>query len=546
MALGGGPSPVRAANAALDRGGALRVVTVNAGLLVSALPVPATVRVAVSVVVLAALASFLPLLVVAIRASRRARVGSGVGTTPRPGPAPGRPQGQVSGLAVTGLAAVALAVAVGVALDPAALAGGRGAVAASAGIEATGRTTTVRVEAADMRFEPARIAVPAGDRLVIELSNTDDEDVHDLVLDSGDDSGRLSPGETAVLDVGVVGRDLDGWCSVLGHRQMGMVLRVETTGTAARSGPGARPAEEPVSGHAGHGGSSAATGLDFMAAPDPSFAAHDAALPALEDRRVHRRTLTVTELERDVAPGVTARLWTFDGTAPGPVLHGEVGDTFVITLVNDGTVGHSIDFHAGSLSPERPMRTIAPGESLVYRFTATRAGIWMYHCSTMPMSGHIASGLFGAVVIEPPGLPDVDRSYVLTQSELYLGEPGGPVDMGKLRSETPDAVVFNGYANQYDHRPLRARAGERVRVWLLDAGPNRGTSFHVVGAQFDTTYAEGAYLLEHGPGGAQSLALAPAQGGFVELVFPEPGRYPFVSHVMLDAERGAHGLFDVR
>ena len=86
-----------------------------------------------------------------------------------------------------------------------------------------------------MRFVPARIAVPAGDRLVIELRNADDTDVHDLVLDTGDDTGRLSPGESAVLDVGVVGRDLDGWCSVLGHRQMGMVLRVEATGAAAQS-----------------------------------------------------------------------------------------------------------------------------------------------------------------------------------------------------------------------------------------------------------------------------------------------------------------------
>ena len=118
-------------------------------------------------------------------------------------------------------------------------------------------------------------------------------------------------------------------------------------------------------------------------------------------------------------------------------------------------------------------------------------------------------------------------------------------------AERPDAVVFNGYANQYDHRPLTARVGERVRIWVLDAGPNRASSFHVVGGQFDTVYAEGDFLLG-GPdddaastGGAQSLALAPAQGGFVELTFPEPGHYPFVSHVMVDAERGAHGTFEV-
>jgi nitrite reductase (NO-forming) len=172
----------------------------------------------------------------------------------------------------------------------------------------------------------------------------------------------------------------------------------------------------------------------------------------------------------------------------------------------------------------------------------------MYHCSTMPMSAHIANGLFGAVVIEPRGLPRVDRSYLLVQSELYLGAQGEPVDVDKVQAEQPDAVVFNGYANQYDHRPLAARTGERVRIWVLDAGPNRPTSFHVVGGQFDTVYAEGAYLLDRdrtSRGGSQSLALAPSQGGFVELSFPEPGHYPFVSHVMVDAERGAHGRFEV-
>lgn len=192
------------------------------------------------------------------------------------------------------------------------------------------------------------------------------------------------------------------------------------------------------------------------------------------------------------------------------------------------------------------MRTIPPGQSLVYRFTAGRAGVWMYHCATMPMSAHIANGMFGAVVIEPADLPPVERSYLLVQSELYLGPQGGVVDEAKLAEERPDAVVFNGYANQYDARPLIARVGERVRMWMLDAGPNRSTSFHVVGGQFDTVYAEGSYLLRPGEGGSQTLALVPAQGGFVELSFPEPGHYPFVTHAMVDAERGAHGIVEVR
>lgn len=575
MALGGGPTAVRAANTVLDRGGALRIVLVNGGLVVSVLPVPSVVRVVSTLLVLGGLAAFVPLLVLAIRASRRAKAAppglAGAATQRRAARPDGdRPAGQVTGLAATGLATVVLAVAVGVAVDPASLTGARTVASAAAGVTATGQTRTVEVEARDMRFTPATITVEAGTRLVVELTNTDDEDVHDLVLDSGTESGRLSPGESATLEVGVVGRDLDGWCSVVGHRQMGMVLEIAVTGTAGgdidgsvsagghadhQHGPGGddpdpAPSTESEAGHRHDVAASglegdAADDLDPMASPDDGFTAHDAELTPLGKGRVHRRTLTVTEVEREVAPGVIQRLWTYNGTAPGPALHGRVGDVFEITLVNDGTIGHSVDFHAGALAPDRPMRTIPPGESLVYRFRATRAGIWMYHCSSMPMSAHIANGMFGAVVIEPPDLPEVDRSYLLVQSELYLGAQGGVVDPEKVTAEEPDAVVFNGYANQYDARPLAARTGERVRVWVLDAGPNRATSFHVVGGQFDTTYAEGAYLLRGGRGGAQSLTLGAAQGGFVELTFPEPGRYPFVSHVMVDAERGAHGVFEV-
>ena len=549
-ALGGGPTPVRAAAAVLDRAAQLRVVVTNAGLLLCALPVPSVVRVLVSALVLASLGATPILLMAAIRKARRLKA---VPVSERPAVVKASPRGRATGLVGTGVAVVALAVAAGVAIDPSALSLNS---SAAAGVPPTGQTTTVEVLAKDMRFTPATIRVPAGNRLVLVVTNADG-DVHDLALDNGARTERLSPGATERLEVGVVGRDVEGWCTVVGHRQMGMVLHVEVTGSHGEHahGPSAgdhaaatepdttEQSDAPDSGEPG-----GADSLDFMAAPPDGFRARDAALPPLDRSRVRRRTITVRDEVREVAPGVTQRQWTYDGTAPGPTLHGRVGDLFVITLVNGGTIGHSIDFHAGALAPDGPMRTIAPGESLVYRFRATRAGIWMYHCSTMPMSAHIANGLFGAVVIEPRDLPPVDRSYVLVQSELYLGAQAGETDAVKVAAEAPDAVVFNGYANQYDHRPLTARVDERVRVWVLDAGPNRPTAFHVVGGQFDTTWAEGAYLLDRrapGNGGSQSLALGPSQGGFVELSFPEAGSYPFVSHVMVDAERGAHGAFRV-
>ena len=526
VALGGGPSAVRAASVMLDRAGGLRAVAANGALVVCAFPVPAAVRVMCAGVVLVAFASFLPLLVLAIRASRRVKRG---GAGPRP--VPDRPN-RLRRATVVGLAVVMTAVAAGVIVGEVDAGAFRGESAA-AGVAATGRTTVAKVTASDMRFHPATISVPAGDRLVIELTNTDTEDVHDLVLDNGQDSGRLRPGASARMDVGTVGRDVAGWCSVIGHRQMGMTLAIVAVGGESAAASGDTTAHHH-------------SAVDLAKSPAAGFAAYDPHLPALEPGRVHRRTLHIREVEREVAPGVTQKLWTYDGSVPGPTLHGRVGDQFEITLINESEMGHSIDFHAGSRAPDQVMRTIPPGGRLVYRFTATRAGIWMYHCSTMPMSGHIANGLFGAVVIDPPGLAPVGQTYVLLQSELYLGVNGGEVDTDKLLAERPDLVVFNGYANQYDHQPLRARVGERVRVWLLDAGPNRTTAFHVVGSQFDTTYLEGAWPLRNtATGGSQSLALAPSQGGFVELTFTEPGRYPFVSHQMIDAERGAHGTFAV-
>jgi nitrite reductase (NO-forming) len=551
VALGGGPAAVRAANQVLDRGGPLRLALVNLGLLASLPPVPSTVRALGALLALGGFAAFLPLMSLAARASRRAKAG----TAPAPSP---RPPGQGSALAVLGLTAVLLAVAVGVAADPAAV-GGTQALPASAGVAATGRTTQVDVAADHMRFTPSRIEVQAGNRLVITLRNADTDTVHDLVLDSGAKSGRLAPGATARVDAGVVGRDLVGWCSVAGHRQMGMVLDVVVLG-GAKHAELASPGSAADNQGGGHGGDQpgtprgssapgpsgdAAGHLDFMRAPGSSFTAHPAQLAPASATRMHRLTLTVEEVVREVSPGVTQRLWAYNGSVPGPVLHGVVGDVFEVTLVNEASIGHSIDFHAGALAPDEPMRTIPPGGSLVYTFTATRAGIWMYHCSSMPMSAHIANGLFGAVIIDPPGLRPVAHQYVLLQSELYLGAQGGSVDVDKVNAERPDAVAFNGYANQYDHDPLTARVGERVRIWVLDAGPNRASAFHVVGGQFDTVYSEGNYLLHPGPGGAQVLSLAPAQGGFVELSFPEAGHYPFVSHVMVDAERGAHGIITV-
>ena len=472
---------------------------------------------------------------------------------------PGQEAGPVSraGMAVVGVVIVVALAVTGLLVRPALAATGLPSPAttgAGSAVPATGHTTEVTVRVDGMAFTPSTIDVPAGDRLRVTLDNTGDQR-HDLVLANGATIGLLAPGAQGTVDAGVVTGDLEGWCSVPGHRQMGMVIHVHAVGavtpTPAPSG-GAMPGMAASDG--GAAGSSSAPTMAELQQEAAVLPAYPAELPPLEPGTDHSYTFRVTEQPDPVTGDLTREVWTYNGTAPGPILHGRVGDTFHVTLVNDGTMGHSIDFHAGELAPDQPMRTIEPGQSLQYTFTASRAGIWMYHCSTMPMSNHIANGMFGAVVIEPDGLEPVAHSYVVVQSEEYLGANGQPADPAKVAALVPDVVAFNGRAFQYDAHPLQARAGERVRFWVLDAGPNLALSFHVVGAQFDTVWSEGSYSVRDGvaasgassgAAGAQVLPLLAAQGGFVELVPTEAGHYAFVDHAMSLAERGAHGVLEV-
>jgi nitrite reductase (NO-forming) len=557
VVLGGGPAALKATAAELDRGGLVRVVLVNGGLTLSLLPVSSSLTVALSLVIVAALASFLVLFTRALRTNRRVRTLPLVRVAPGERPVPGERPRQ-TGRMIAAASVLLLTVTAGIVIDPASV--GLGTVVSSQATgtsAATGQTTTVAVDMIGTRFVPDRIEVPAGDELVITLTNSDDM-VHNLVLESGLVSQSLDPGDTESVTVGVINASIDGWCSIAGHRLLGMEISIVAVGAEESASDAAGSDVTSMDGmamdgsHSGHStssGASAADDLDPMAEPSSVFEARDATLPPATSATVHRQTLTVQNVETEVAPGVTQELWTFNGTAPGPTLRGTVGDVFEITLVNEGTVGHSIDFHAGAVAPDDVMRTIQPGESLVYTFTATRSGIWLYHCSTMPMSVHIANGMFGAVIIDPPGLAEVDREFLVVQSELYLGAQGGEVDASKVAAQAPDLVVFNGYANQYAAHPLQARVGDTVRVWVLSAGPNVGSAFHVVGGQFHSVYKEGDYVLKDGgstgTGGSQVLDLAAAQGGFVELDFSEPGHYPFVSHIMSDAEKGARGILEV-
>ncbi len=347
----------------------------------------------------------------------------------------------------------------------------------------------------------------------------------------------------------------DGGQSIVSRRAVvgatvGGIGAATVVGVAAAA---AWPESSTSSSGSSHGGSSSSSSsstsgtgaeIDFAAAPSDDFVARDPILPPASSETVHNITIRATEVEGDIAPGVSQTLWTFDDMVPGPFYRGKIGDQFNFTLVNEGSIAHSIDFHASKVAWNDEMRSIQPGESLEYNFEAKHAGIYMYHCGTPPVLHHIGAGMYGAIIIDPPDLAPVDHEFAFVQSEFYTGAEGAVGDLSKMQNSAWDAVVFNGYVNQYQHRPIRVEPNQRIRAWVLDAGPSENSSFHVIGTIFDTAYKEGAYRLRPGTGGgSQALDLQPAQGGFVEFSFDVAGLYPFVTHKFATASIGALGVF---
>lgn len=528
VVLGGGPAGRAAVQKRLDRAWPVRLAALNIAVPLVALPLPRPAALVGWLLAGAAVASFTVLCLGVLSGPRSASGEPKPRSSPRRAPLLGAGAG-----ALITVIAVLLAMTSG---NTAPAGDGQTGTAAISG------TRTVDVVLSGMRVSPGSVTVPAGTRLVLKVTNRDSMR-HDLRVEDGPSTPLLGRGDSARLDVGAVTADRDVWCTVPGHRAAGMSMRI----LVEKDDPAADRTSDVHDGHtaaADTAGSGLNLSADFAAGWEPRAAT----LRSAAAERVHRIRLNAVEKDIEVAPGVRQRMWTFGGTSPGPVLRGTVGDTFEITLVNDTTMGHGIDFHAGALAPDRAMRTIEPGEELVYRFRAEHAGAWLYHCSTAPMLQHLGNGMFGAVIIDPPDLPPVDHEYLLVTSQLYLGTPGSSEQVAKMNSDSPDAWVFNGIAAQYTKGPLTARAGQRARFWVVAAGPGDGTSFHLVGTVFDTVYKEGAYLLrpdDPGRGGSQALDLAPAQGGFVETRFPEAGHYAFIDHDMRHAESGARGTVRV-
>ena len=396
----------------------------------------------------------------------------------------------------------------------------------------------IGINAFDLGFKPSVLNVPKAGRYTVKFTN-DGKMPHDITFADGT-TALAAPGKTVTLEVSVPASGTTFICSIPGHAAAGMKGTLTVAGAAAAL---------PTTGMGDHGGPAPTVAV----AKDPNapkYVPRDPTAPKLLPGTVHDIELVTQEKLMTVADGYVQRVWTFNGSVPGPTLRVKVGDTVRIHLKNPATsqMSHSVDFHASMVAWNDEMTDIAPGKEKLYEFTAEHAGVWMYHCGTNPALQHIANGMYGMIIVEPKaGLPKVDAEFAIVQSEWYLGPQGQPASLEKAAAAAPapDFVVFNGVANQYKDHPIKVKTGARIRVFVLDAGPDVDSSFHVVGTIFDDVIKEGMHLVRGNQGswGSQAVDLSPAQGAIVEFTTAEDGLYPMVTHAFNLVGRGALGLF---
>jgi nitrite reductase (NO-forming) len=184
----------------------------------------------------------------------------------------------------------------------------------------------------------------------------------------------------------------------------------------------------------------------------------------------------------------------------------------------------------------------------VARFKMLNPGVFIYHCAAPPVTWHIANGMYGMIIVEPKkGLPKADKEFCVFQSDVYTKKPFGAEGLQEFDDhaaelERPTYVVFNGAADSMTENPLKAKVGDKVRVWFGNGGPNLISSFHIIGVIFETLYNQGSF---ENPLSNVQTTLVPAGGACaMEFSLKVPGKYTLVDHSIFRVQKGAMGLLE--
>lgn len=309
------------------------------------------------------------------------------------------------------------------------------------------------------------------------------------------------------------------------------------------------PGSTDHSGHSGHaGGVSGATfrvggQVDHAANGfNPTLLLRDfdyGTVSRLADGRVLREwEIFAVDHEVEVAPGVRFPAWTFNSRIPGPTLRCTEGDRLRITFKNGSEHPHTMHFHGIHPSemdgvPGLGASVIMPGASTIYEFDAEPFGLHLYHCHVGPLAEHIARGLYGTFIVDPPGgrAPADELIMVMHGYNTTFDGQGNQL------------YAVNGVPFHYLREPVRVRLGELVRIYLVNVLEyDPVNSFHLHGNFFDY-YPTGTRLQPSEF--TDTVAQVQGQRGICEVRFRYPGRFMFHAHKTEFADLGWMGFFEV-
>lgn len=275
--------------------------------------------------------------------------------------------------------------------------------------------------------------------------------------------------------------------------------------------------------------------------------------------KIIEMTMVIEEKEMEIAPGAFVQAMTFEGTNPGPMIVAHVGDYVELTLKNPktNTMVHNIDFHAstGALGGGG-LTNVAPGEQVVLRFKATKAGVFVYHCAPggVMIPYHVVAGMNGAIMILPrDGLKDNNGKLVTYDKAYYIGEQDWylPKDAdGKFKRYTapalamtdtmevmkgliPTHLTFNGKVGAITgENAMTAKVGETVL--FLHSQANRDTRIHLIGGHGDLVWASGSFN-DKPETNRETWQIAGGEAGAAIYTFLQPGLYAYVNHNLIEA-----------
>ena len=243
--------------------------------------------------------------------------------------------------------------------------------------------------------------------------------------------------------------------------------------------------------------------------------------------------LIAEPVEREIAPGMTAHLWGYNGQSPGPTIECVEGDRIRIFVTNrlpeyttihwhGVRLPHGMDGVAGLTQPP-----IQPGETWVYEFDMRHAGTFMYHPHADEMV-QMAMGMMGFIVVHPqtPGELAVDRDFVFLFN-AYDISPGSYTPrvntMLDFNLWTWNSRAFPGIS------PLVVRQGDRVRIRMGNLTMTNHP-MHLHGHNFEVAGTDGGWVPQSARWPEVTVDIAVGQMRAIELIADAPGDWAFHCH----------------